>query len=654
MEIFYADDICQWSERELWRKENDEREHRLIFGDGEITTTWQQTIVSWYFWEGIRDYPLTPLSMRMHVANDFFSPGLEGKLENRVTNAIIEAYPKEDLENIQAAMYRGKNLSHNAFTSDGEAWNDTVDALTMLEIWEHPEIQKINDNIEPTQAGVNRAYGEITKVISNAPELRGNSMGTACHIGQTKLAQFHQVIGKRAFCSEVDQGIFPTMANAGFAEGVHRASFFAMISRDASKALQATDDPVKQAEYYNRELQLFTFVVKQVWDGDCGTTETIPWEVKKKELDKILPGKFYVGDDGKLQVIKPGDDHLVGKIIQMRHVAGCWHPKDGVRCSTCIGQLARSVQKSTNLGHAGTVTQNEKVSQDVISTKHVLRSADSEGFEIDPFYNGYMVNAGEMSEVMLSQDIWNEHVFLEIQMAYLPRLSDINAMDNFTNNDLTKISGIEDITVLIKNGEGFSRNAIIPTSHGSYRPYLTEAFIKHMKDYGFENLGKKIRVDLMNWNSSESILKFPDRHSSTLEMMMELKSNLFMSNKESKDKLRYDLTDPDIMSMALTEICNMTNQKFSVNLAIVELVLYAMMSRDPDNGDYRLPKKGTGRRFDTKGNIMSGRSLSAKAAYEKQFSMVQSPSSYLNKLRSNHPFDYLLLDVDGEMKKKRF
>ncbi len=35
-----------------------------------------------------------------------------------------------------------------------------------------------------------------------------NSIGAACHMGQTKMAQFHQVVGKRGLCSEVDQTIF--------------------------------------------------------------------------------------------------------------------------------------------------------------------------------------------------------------------------------------------------------------------------------------------------------------------------------------------------------------------------------------------------------------------------------------------------------------
>lgn len=646
MLVYWVDDIVHWTEDEIWAHENDFAPIRLNFVDGEIETTWQQIIVSWYFWEAFRDYPRAEISVRHYLHDEFDSAGLEGKILNRVKETIIETYPHEDLENIQAVIYRGSNLQHNAMTTRGEKYAAFPDALGLLEIYEHPEIAKANHDMEPSSAGINRLYGVISRVIEDDDNLKFNDMGAACRMGQTKMAQFHQVVGKRGKCSEVDQTIFPNVVNAGFFEGIHRPSFFAMISRDAAKALQATDDPVKQTEYYNRELQLFTYIVKEIEMGDCGSTETIPWVVKKGELDNILPGKIYVDPVKGLTPISPGDEHLVGQTIQLRNVACCWHPKDGVVCSTCMGQIGRSVQRGTNLGHASTVTQNEKVSQDVISTKHLLRSADSEGFEIDSFYRDYMVNASDISELMLSEAIWNKHVEVEIDMAYLPRLSDIHAMSTFRTQDLMRISGVEDIRIIVHQDDEKKSTIeeLVSTSHSSYKPYLTEAFVQHMKDYGFENLGKKIRVDLLNWDSSESILKFPERHSSTLEMMLELKSNIFMSSKESKERLRYDLTDPDILAMALKDITAMTNRKFSVNLAIVEIVLLAMMSRDPKNNDFRLPKKGTGRRFATKSEIVGGRSLSMKAAYEKQYQMILAPISY-DPIKESLPFDHLLLDV---------
>lgn len=646
MELLFAEDICHWTEKEIQAKMYDRTPFRLQFEDGEIISNWQETILSWFFWEAIRDYPLTPVLVKHHFNGDDMA--IEGKIQNRVHNSVLAAYPDEDRENVEAATYRAKNKLHNFFTTKGEEFAATIDALVLLEIWSHPEIKQAVADCPATKNGINQMYAKITKIINTSPDLRYNSLANASRAGLIKVAQLHQVLSYRGFCSEVDQRIFPNMVAAGFAEGIHRPSFLAQVSRDASKALQATDDPVKQTEYYNRELQLFTFVLKGVEIGDCGSDETIPWEVKASELDAVLPGNYYVLHTGEVRAIKTSDRHLIGQTIQLRNVACCWHPDDGMVCSTCVGKIGERVQKGTNLGHASTVTQNEKVSQDVISTKHLLISALSEWFQIDPFYAAYLINTSEISELMLSPEVWNRHVELEIDMRYLSRLADIHTRDSFTHADLQRISHVQDITMIIHHDDEKEKatEIVIPVSHGSYRPYFTEEFIFHLKDYGFTNEGRKIRVDMRNWDSSESLLKFPERHASTLEMMAELKSNIFMSSPDSKAKLRMDLTDPDILSSAIKDICDMTNRKFSVNLSIVSLVLYAMMSRDPKHGDYRLPKKGTGRHFDTKVNIMNGRSLSQKAAYEKQFTMIQSPKSYLNILRPNHVFDWLLLDVD--------
>jgi hypothetical protein len=150
----------------------------------------------------------------------------------------------------------------------------------------------------------------------------------------------------------------------------------------------------------------------------------------------------------------------------------------------------------------------------------------------------------------------------------------------------------------------------------------------------------------MNWENSESLLRFPERRGSTLEQMEELKSIIFMSSDIGKTLLRQDLTDDVNLAGAVRLVCDMTNRKFAVSLGIVETVLYAMMARDPKNGDYRLPKNGTGIHFAPQTRIMSGRSLSAKAAYERQFEMVSDPRSYIHRIRPNHDFDYLLLNVE--------
>lgn len=657
MRLLYAKEICFWGIDELIPLMRSREEFRLLFDDVEITTNWQETIVSWFFWEPIRDYPETPILAKYHLQGNDIS--LEDKLQNRVHNGVLMAYPNEDRENVEAATYRGKNLLHNFFTTEGEPYNTTMDATVLHEIWSHPEMQKSVAESEATKSGVNNLYTQSIKLIKNSPDLKRNQLALAVRSNLPKNSQLNQVITYRGLCSEVDQRIFPNMVAAGFAEGIHRPVFVAMVSRDASKALQATDDPVKQTEYYNRELQLFTYILNKIKVGDCGSTETIPWEVKASEMDHILPGTFYKTKDGSFKPIRVSDRFLIGQTIQIRSPACCWEEQDGVICSTCAGKVTERFQKGTNAGHAATVTQNQRVSQDVISTKHVLVSAVSQGFDVDPFYQDYLQNSSEESELILAAGIWDKKIDLVIKINYLPRLADIHTMEEFSIQDLQRISSLQDISMRIyedtpnEDGELEYKTIVIPISHGSYRPFLTNELIWHMKDYGFENDGREVIIDLSQWNPSEPIVRFPARHSSTLEMMMELKKTIFMSTDQSKAWLNYDLTDPDILSMAIGEISDMTNQKFSVNLTIIQLILYCMMSRDPKNNDYRLPKKGTGRFFDTKFKIADNRSLGQKAAYERQYVMVGSPDSYLYKMRPNVPLDWMLLDVDAESRRTR-
>ena len=124
-------------------------EFRLLFDDFEINTNWQETIVSWFFWEPLRDYPETPILAKFHIQESDIS--LEDKLQNRVHNAVLEAYPDENRENVEAATYRGKNLLHNFFTTEGEEYSTTMDATALHQIWAHEEMRKMVECSDATK-----------------------------------------------------------------------------------------------------------------------------------------------------------------------------------------------------------------------------------------------------------------------------------------------------------------------------------------------------------------------------------------------------------------------------------------------------------------------------------------------------------------------
>lgn len=646
MRTFYARDLIYWPKTKLWALIEDRERFTLKFDDGEIETTFAQTLISWYFWDFHRTYPELSIDIKYHIFDENLTKALQNKLEQRAMDAVLEIYPDEDLESLYRISRLASEALHNDIVMEGEEYQDTMDALDLLQLHQHPKLRKILDNISDNKHQVNQSYQEYREVLAKDPSLNYNGLAVCMRSGQVKVGQLLQVCAFRGYCSEIDQRIFQNMVWPSFMVGLKRKSFHMMDSRSASQADMATTEPVKKTEYYNRQLQLVTYVVKYVSQTDCGSRETIPWEVVSSDLDKILPGKYYFDEDGSMKMVRKSDRHLVGRIINIRSPALCHHPDDGVICKYCLCENAQRIQKNTNAGFAFTVTQNETISQDVISTKHHLISATSEKYDIDDHYLPFINNDGDEKEIALAKNMWTKHVRVRFNARDIPRLADITLFNELAGADPTRISNIKEMVFLVDNGDKNIAETIIPVSSGSYRPYLSSEFIQYMKDNGFGTASKYIEVDLGNWDNTAPLLRFPDRRGSTLELMEEVRSEIFMSSKTGKLKIRADLNNPEILAMCIRDISDLTNRKFSVNLGIVELILYAMMARDPKNGDYRLPKKGTGRYFAPQMKIMNGRSLSAKTSYERQYEMVGDPKAYIHKFRPNYPFDHLLLNVN--------
>ncbi|EBW9734484.1 hypothetical protein DQR70_05770 [Salmonella enterica subsp. enterica serovar Oslo] len=651
MEKVYARELLHWDTRDLLTKEDCLEPILVEFDDEVIETTWQETIVSRLFWKFHIEYPDTPLNAHSHVQGEFLSPGLQKKLLERGKADVREAYPEVDDEDLNLIAYQITNDCHNMAVGDLEEYTGTMDALAFLQIKKDAEIQKIREEIyeDPSKRTVNKVYRNIRNILMYEPRYRNNPIAISLNQGTIKQGQLLQIIGFRGFCSEINQKIFKNIIPVGFMEGLTRLSFYGMESRSASTAMLSTDDPVKTTEYYNRELQLLNYGVTEIDFEDCGSDETMPWKVTESDLDEMLPGKFYV--KGKeLIMIRKRDRHLVGKTIELRVPAYCHHPDDGVICKYCLGEVAESFQRNGNAQYQATVSQNETVSQQTISVKHLLMSAESDSYRIDPYYAVYFDNSANDKEIILASDIWQKHDVKLIFNRYdIHRLADINQAERLDQEDTSSFSKLRTVTLSYresKNKEPITQP--VPLNHGSYAPFLTKEFLKYISDYGHEEVNGEIIVSLANWPDGEVIFRLPERRSSVLEAAVALKKEIFAigdSGRDGKARLAMDLRDPMLLSKAIRDIAELTNSRFRVSLPIIELVMLAMMGRDPDNGDYRMPRKGTGARFATQRAIMNGRSLSGKAAYERQYEMAVDPASYLDIPRGDHPFDEFLVPI---------
>ena len=651
MKTIYAADVLHYFLEEILElgREDDEP-FILTFDDEQIETRWSELLIPWVLWKFHREWPETPLYSNTHLQGEIFSPELQLKLLQRCKEAVKEAYPDEDDEELNRVAYEVTNDWHNVAVGDLEEYVGTMDALDTLQIYQHEGIQEARRTIfeEPTSRTINKIYSKIKYYLINDPVFRSNNYSIALRQGTAKVGQLLQIVGLRGRCSEINQKIFKNPITVGFMDGLTRASFFAMESRSATTAMMSTDDPVKTTEYYNRELQLLNYGVKSINPVDCGTDETYPWTVTAEDLDRVLPGKYYIDKDGKTKAVRKKDRWLIGKTINLRTPAYCWEKKDACICKYCLGEVSDSFQRNANVQYQATVTQNEGVSQNTISVKHLLMSAESDCYIIDPFYAPYFDNIANDKEISLTTGLWLKNdIKIAIDMRDIPRLSDVVALPTLEGRDIAQFSRLTTIELsYTEHGKQDPTVLSIPMSRGSYKPYLTKEFLNYIRDYSYDVEAGKVIISLNNWPESEVLFRLPERRGSTLEAAIQLKKVIFNvgdDTSNTKLRLRMDLRDPLNMAKVMRDITDLTNYRFNVSLPIIELVMYATMARNPDVGDYRLPKKGDTIRLCTQKALMNGRSLSLKAAHERHYEMVTRPESYLITDRPDAPFDEILV-----------
>lgn len=93
----------------------------------------------------------------------------------------------------------------------------------------------------------------------------------------------------------------------------------------------------------------------------------------------------------------------------------------------------------------------------------------------------------------------------------------------------------------------------------------------------------------------------------------------------------------------LIDFHDLVNRRLSINLAILEIILYSSMGVNPLDNDYALPKSWTESGVGVMRKLIFNRSLSAAMGYQHHRDTFIDPLSYINKNRLDHPFDGILM-----------
>jgi len=671
--MYNARDLLKHSTEQLWSLIS-RGPHQLQFDDGTVVDTNDKEILfSSYVWDFHRRYPNTPMLPCHHVKHV-----LNGKTFNAGTHIKLMEYVYWDVVNyyqlhtpalrneLTKMVYEVTNNIYNDLTQKLEAYVTSLDILDFIQVIDHPEIKADTDNLTPTPVSIEKVYDTIGRVLKTDPSLSGNSLALFTRADVVKHNQVLQCVGPRGFVTEVDGDDMPVPILRSFTKGMLTLYNLSLESRAASKSLYFAEAPLQNSEYFARRLQLMTMAVEYIERGDlgtvdvdsnirmgdCGSDDYLIWRIRGEERVNdvvvypgdlvFMNGKYYLDEEtDTLKRIGKTDYHLVDRTIKIRTVLGChYHDSRGV-CAVCFGGLADNISPHANLGHITSAMMTQQSTQSVLSTKHLMASSTSEAIILTEVGRRFFKISNKGDAYLVLPEWKNKGLKLVAASGEAYGLTDIMLVDDVDDINPSRISAIEVVEVMIGDENSRERHPIIVSQHGR-KAVLTSEFLQHLKIHHWEtDENNNFLFSFDKWDFNKPILRLPQKEYSFAKHASEISKIV-----ESRVKDITSRGKPDSPKATLIELFELVNSKLFVNIACLEVIVYAVMCQDVNNDNFALGRNTPTAGLGVTDPIIHGRSLSAAYAYESQTNVILDPASFFPENRNDHVMDVFIAPAE--------
>ena len=649
--------LLSYSTDYLW--DHLEGDFILVMDDGEIETNEKEVLYSSYAWDYHRRFPNTPLLLKHHVKTiikeDPSGTDTHLDLINNVLWSFVDAYRPdyvniEELIDIGALLsYEVSNTMYNDLTYRLESYVTSLDILDFIQFTKHPRLTKAVEMMEDTDEGVAKVNNVVLE-LSKSQEFKNNSMASVMRSKIVSEGQALQCLAPLGFRTDIDSDIFTrAIIKRGFTQGLSSLRDSMVESRSAAKALIFSTDPLQKSEYFSRRQQLICQNVRHLHRGDCGSTHYLPWVVREERMDnatkldcdlKTLAGKYYLDEEtNTLKILKASDKHLIGRTLKLRSaVAGCNHPDPYGICEVCYGATSLAIPSNTNLGHITCVAMMSVLGQLILSTKHFEGSSAVEGIALKAHERIYLSAVVNGSRYYLNERLMTSKVKLVVAASQVPGLTDINLVDDIESLNISRISDFDTIILMVEDSTGIETIPLTVSVNGRLSN-MTHELLKHIKRVGWTvTKNDNYIIDMTGWNFADPILVLPMRHFNMSDHQQEIADMLEATIKDLD--YRSNVVNPCNM---LVEFHDLVNRRLSINLAILEIILYSSMVVSATDEDYGLPKPWTSSGVGVKQLLLTRRSLSTTMGFERHRDVLTDPLSYTLTNRMDHIMDPLIM-----------
>ena len=162
------------------------------------------------------------------------------------------------------------------------------------------------------------------------------------------------------------------------------------------KALIANATVMGLAGHFAQLVKLLTTDIKLADMDDCGTVHGVELTVTSKKYLQRLHGRYYRERyDRKYKLLQGNEEWLIGQKIIVRDPTKCSAGHNRI-CKKCYGELLYKVNRDISVGGYAATKITRPVSQNVLSTKHLLLTISEQIMFDDTFEKFFTLSANQI------------------------------------------------------------------------------------------------------------------------------------------------------------------------------------------------------------------------------------------------------------------
>lgn len=605
-------------------------------------------------WEFHRDFPDSKILPNHAFVGEHYGPTTHLQILSNIIWDTFDIYMEKgymiDMDYVSLRGYQITNLLYNTLTFKLEAYVSSSSLLDYIEIYRDPRISRHVDKVRndpyPTPSKIESCSQSIAAEIRKPDFQRHNPNVRVLQSGNTKMDSAIQSIGMRGTATEIDSNLFRKPITNGYLFGLDRLEDQMMDSRTSAKALSYAKKPMQDSEYLNRKLQLLAASISMLHrDVDCGTKRYFETILQTEKHLKDYVGKFFYDPVTNVErEIRSWDVGLIGKPLLIRRVFSCIiNDRHGV-CVKCFGSLGYSIPTGTNIGHQSAINLQSPVGQLLLSAKHFTANGTADNFLFTDAEKRFLhIPQGKMNAFYVNKRLCEYKYKIRFYESESEGIASLRNTVSFKGITPTRYSSLTCVKFIVFDKDDNPIDIMdvnLATQTQSRTSSFTIEGLEYIIGRGWETFEDgTCEVDMSGWNDDRPLFVMPMKQFSTPEFMSSIEKFIRGDVGMVKPMIKYDTIEEGI-----TAFHDLVSDKLSINISNLEIIMLSCMITNED--DYRPPIDKMSGVLAKYSDIMFNRSLGPYMAYQTQSKAFRSEKSFINKKRSPHPLDKLLLHGD--------